>query len=816
MVNYFEFEGESMHYIDAGQGPAVLLLHGNPTWSYFYRKLIEELKDNFRVIAPDHLGCGFSSKSQKRYRAIDRADHLEALLRHLKIERISLVCHDWGGIIGTMLALRDLNRIDKIAYLNTTLTEVESLPFFIKMSAMPVIGRAVTQTFNGFLSGATTFGAAKKLTKEVRRGYHSPYRSAAERSAICNFVKDIPFRKDHPTYRDLAAAAQNIPSLQKVPVQIIWGAKDPCFHRGMLQKLKGQLPHAALLEIPHASHLVLEDDPILANATLRHFLLTGEGKTAPWASAETLQPNALYQAFLASAEQYADQNAVIEPAFSWGKVSYNRCTYRELSALINRYRRGLAHLGLARGDKVLMLVPAGVDFLALSYAVIGSGAIPVYIDPGIGKKKLLTCIENLQPDVFIGSPKAQILRLKRTLFKRLKFHITAGGWFGDLPYLKSFSPEPLPFAPASTTTLIAFTSGATGVPKGVVYNDEMLKQHMTIYQKIMGYEATKCDLPLLPIFSLFMVCLGVCSVIPPLDPAKPLSLDPKRVLRVIKDCRIAYSFGSPTLWQKIAGFAKAENQTLEPLQRIFIAGAPVPKSTLALVKSVLPNGEAYTPYGATEALPATFISAAEILQNWDEAAMTGEMGTYVGKALPGSEIKIIQPFKGEISHLNQAEILLPYMIGEVVIKGKHISPCYVEENRTGKMEEGWHRMGDMGYLDGAGGLYFCGRKAHVVKVKDKIYHSVPLERLFNTHSNVKRSALVSINHGEDVGIVIEPREWPKNKEAFISELKKHVEGTLAADIKKIYFHPSFPVDARHNAKIFRDQLSIFATNEEKR
>ena len=828
-----------MHYLDEGQGPVVILLHGNPTWCYYYRSLIEKLKTKFRVLVPDYIGCGLSSnRSDQTFRAAHRVEHLQEFIRSLNLDKYSLVMHDWGGSLGTSLALSNVAAVDRLVYLNTTLTETESLPKIIKAAAQPFIGKLLTKYSRRFLKFTTEWGVCKKLPKEIKKAYYYPYQSIARRNAIWDFVADIPFDSTHPSYSMMLNLANNLPALTDVPVQIVWGLKDPCFHREMLNKVALHFPQAKILEIPQASHLVLEDAPEIANKCIDEFLSTDRQVLLEEAAQianhriarDESKENAFYSSLCRMVEKYPNNNAVVVPSFFADRVSYTHLNYNSLFELINKYQRGMHELGLRAGDKVIMLVPPGVEFLALSYAVMGRGAIPVFLDPGMGLENLLSCIEDISPQAFIGSFKAQYLRLRyKKLFAGLKFHIVAHEWvfFGgsNLSFLKKFSSRPMHSAGSPGISLIAFTSGATGKPKGVIYTDEMVTEQLRIFREVFGLQAGNKDLPLLPIFSLFNLANGICSVFPPLDPSQPLSLEPEKIIRIIYDLDVQYSFGSPTLWNKIAEYCVRSRSRLSPLKKILMAGAPVRRETLTKVINMLDTGEIYTPYGATEALPVTFVSSQEILHNKDSRAVGGEQGTFVGKAVPGIQVQVIRSSDAAIPSIEDAQILAPFHIGEIIVKGKNISPQYwdlPDATMISKIKDGksfWHRIGDVGYLDEAGNIYFCGRKSHIVKTEDKIYYSIPIERIFNHHNKVRRSALISLNDGEEAAVAIEPEPefWPESpaqKSEFRKELLElAMTDDLTKGISKIYFHRSFPVDARHNAKIFRDKLGKWASTE---
>jgi len=834
--HFLEIDGFKMHYLDEGSGSVVVLLHGNPTWCFYYRNLIESLKDKYRVIACDFIGCGLSDHPKNvHFTALERVEQFTKFVEKLELQRFSLVMHDWGGSIGSTFAVRNVEKIEKLIYLNTTLTETESLPVLIKKAARPILGKYLTKYSKWFLKVTTAqgLGVVNKLPHNVRQAYLYPYRTIARRTAIWDFVADIPFKESDKSYAGVQELRNCLPRLAEIPVQIIWGMKDPCFHVGMLNKVAAHFPQAYILEIEDASHLVLEDAPQLTCTNIRQFLAQPPYLIHKHNRANEL--NVLYKSFLQQVSDKPEDKAVLIPSFTGNTVKYQHVSYQELNGLINQYQRGLSDAGLRCGDKVVMLVSPGIDFLALSYAVMGRGGVPIFLDPGMGIDKLLHCIEVANPAGFILSPKAHLLRLKNTkIFKRAKFHVTVGDWFPLAGLTTSkfakFSRKNLTEVTSSGTALIAYTSGATGTPKGVVYTDVMMSEQLRIFKDVFGFssEQSEKDLPLLPVFSLFTVAMGVCSVFPPVNPARPLELNPKEIVRLINELQIAYSFGSPALWNKISKYCVEANVVLPSLKKVFLAGAPVQKDTLERLKILLKNGNATTPYGATEALPVTLISMSQILDADLVPAVSGEQGVLVGKQLSSMRIGVIEAFSGEISDISEVKWLPSFHIGEIIVSGRNVSPAYFEQleaTKLAKIKDGeafWHRMGDMGYLDAEGNLYFCGRKAHVVKTESKIYYSVPTEAIFNQHTKVARSALVHLAHSNEAAIVVEPLVWKDvssrdKREKFILELSALAKNnSITADINKFFFYKSFPVDGRHNAKIFREKLALWADLEDQK
>jgi acyl-CoA synthetase (AMP-forming)/AMP-acid ligase II/pimeloyl-ACP methyl ester carboxylesterase len=836
--------GHRMHYVDEGAGPVVVCLHGNPTWGFLFRNLVASLRHEFRVIVPDHVGCGLSDKpADVFFRAADRIGHLEALLDQLGVGRFSLVMHDWGGPLGTGLAVRRPAAVERLVYFNTTLAETALLPGMIRRAASALIGRTITQHTSQFVKLLTSLGAAHPLPDEIRQGYERPYHTRSSRRAIWGFVRDIPFSRAHPTAPVMDDMVARLPARAGTPVKIIWGMRDPCFHPGILRHVAARFPQADVVRIADASHLVLEDAvaestqavhdflrPLAVGATAETVVEPRPGNTiVPTAEDRRSPVGGLYGALQAAAAAAPWVSAVTRVSFPrWsGRPHYDAIDFSALAARIDAYERGLTAAGLRAAERVIMLVRPGVDFLALSYAVMGRGAVPVFIDPGMGVDAVVACMREAEPAGFIGVPRAHLLRLKAAdVFRSLRFCVVAGrvSLFGATPLRrlrKAIAESPLPIARlADDPALVAFTSGATGRPKGVVFTNRMLTEQLAVFRGQFGFRGGEQDLPLLPVFSLFTAALGVGSIFPPLDPSRPLALVPAQIIRVMRDLGNQTSFGSPTLWTKLADYCRRTGTSLPKLRRVFMAGAPVSSATIELVKDACPQAESFTPYGATEALPVTLAAAADLRSLSPVKAVTGEQGTPVGQAIAGVSLRVVEPVAGTA---NAPLVDCPErVIGEIVVSGGTVSREYLarpEATAASKIREDglvWHRMGDMGYLDADGTLWFCGRKAHVVAAADRVHHSVPVENVFDRHPDVRRTALIAVEGRP--ALAVEPRSRRLGADArrrLATELRAlGAADPVTAGIRRFYFHDSFPVDARHNAKIFRDRLAVWAATQQ--
>ncbi len=253
-------QGHNLAYLDQGQGKVIVMLHGNPTWSFYYRNLVQLLQNNYRVIVPDHMGCGFSDKPQDYpYTLKTHVDNLESLLSELDIKRFSLVVHDWGGAIGMGMAVRNPERLESAVILNTAAFRSSKIPLRISVCRLPVLGALLVRGFNGFAKGALTMAVARKMAPEVARGYLEPYDSWANRIAILRFVQDIPLTPQDGSWQTLVEIENGLKQLKNIPMMLLWGGRDFCFTSHFFEEWRKRFPGAEYHFYPEAGHYVLED-----------------------------------------------------------------------------------------------------------------------------------------------------------------------------------------------------------------------------------------------------------------------------------------------------------------------------------------------------------------------------------------------------------------------------------------------------------------------------------------------------------------------------------------------------------------------------
>jgi haloalkane dehalogenase len=257
-----DLDGLRYHYIDEGAGDVLLLVHGNPTWSFYWRELVRKLSPKFRLIAVDHIGCGLSDKPRNySYRLAQHIDNLSRLVERLDLDDVTLVGHDWGGAIGLGAALRSPRRYRRFVMFNTAAFRAARMPWRIRVCRTPLLGRFAVQGLNAFAQAALRMAVAHpdRMTPAVRAGLLAPYDSWAHRQAIYRFVEDIPMSPAHPSYETLVDIERRLASLADRPWMFIWGMRDWCFTPAFLARFLEFFPQAEVHRLADAGHYVVED-----------------------------------------------------------------------------------------------------------------------------------------------------------------------------------------------------------------------------------------------------------------------------------------------------------------------------------------------------------------------------------------------------------------------------------------------------------------------------------------------------------------------------------------------------------------------------
>jgi len=513
-----------------------------------------------------------------------------------------------------------------------------------------------------------------------------------------------------------------------------------------------------------------------------------------------------------------------------GRAQYSQFSFFELNAASDCYARGLERVGIGCGVRTVLMVRPSLEFFALVFALFKVGAVPVLIDPAIGLKKLRQCLREVEAEAFIGLPVAHVARLLMgSALRSIRINVTVGArWFWGGHRLRDLrdadgAAYEMAATDPSDMAAILFTSGSTGIPKGAVYSHGMFSAQVDMLAAIYGFGGDEIDLPTFPLFALFDPALGMTAVLPEMDFAKPGKADPAKLIEAISDHGCTNMFGSPALLRNLGLYGASKGIGLPSLRRVLSAGAPVPHSVLRDVCGMLAAGaQVFTPYGATESLPVCNIGSDEVLEVTAAATAAGK-GICVGQPVDGVSVRIIEISDEPIPLWSDELLAAQGAIGEITVAGAVVSASYwarPEQTAAAKIGCGdgsiVHRMGDLGYFDEQGRLWMCGRKAHRVQTLAGPLFTIPIERLFDCHPSVTRTALVGVGEpgSQEPLLLVETASLvagavPDEVLAGLAELAEQHEASR--QITAFAMYPGhFPVDIRHNAKINREELARWA------
>jgi acyl-CoA synthetase (AMP-forming)/AMP-acid ligase II len=502
-------------------------------------------------------------------------------------------------------------------------------------------------------------------------------------------------------------------------------------------------------------------------------------------------------------------------------------SFAALWASAGRVAAGLRARGIGPGDRVLLMVEPGPDFVAATFGVLQLGAVAVFMDPGLGRRHFLRCLASVAPKGMIAVRLLHALRAARpAAFRSVSVAVSVGPWPGAVSLRRLMEgdclEEVVPRAP-SETALIAFTSGSTGEPKGVAFSQRALQAQVRTFRSLFDVSPKDVCLAVFPMLAVLGPSLGCTTVLPEFHRRGPAALDPARLAAAILRYGVTHTFGSPAAWDGLGKFCVQHDITLPSLRCLLMGGAPVSLAILERFSGRLaPGAEPCAPYGATEAVPITNVGLGEIRA--EHARATSPRGILLGRPVPGLEVCILPISDRPLD----APVPVPAgEVGEIAVRGEIVSSAYFgrpDADALAKVPDAggpWHRMGDLGFVDGDGRLWFCGRKSERIETAQGSLYTACVEPLFATDPRVRRAAVVGVGPRprQQAVLVVEPEgsSWPRSRSArgrFVQELL--AIGTRAPGgyaIGEVLFHPSLPVDIRHNAKILRAELARWATEQ---
>jgi len=515
-----------------------------------------------------------------------------------------------------------------------------------------------------------------------------------------------------------------------------------------------------------------------------------------------------------------DSPAIIHPVL---------LTYSAFCSRIESYAAGFIGAGIGAGTKTIILIKTGPDLFAVAFALLRIGAVPVMIDPGMGIRAMSKALARTEAEAFIGIPKSLLLKfLFPASYRSVKIWISTGFCLpGKGLSLQSFKhiqfKTPAFNQDPGALAAIFFTSGSTGPAKGVIYKKYMLTAQINILRDHFGYKPGEIDLCTFPLIGLLLMSIGVTEVLADMDMTKPATFKPQKLLDNINNYCCTHMFCSPMILGRLSAYGNKYNLKAPLLKKIMTAGAPVLPGVLREARKWINTGsEIHTPYGATEALPVTDICDSELLPLYEN------MDNYPNGICVGYPIKVIEL---KIIHISEENIELwedslsagESEVGEITIKGPNVSQEYLADNGSDRRSKifdkatgmFYHRTGDLGRLDKSGRVWFYGRKSQRVVTSDATLFTITSEAVYNLHPSVSRSALVGVrsdNPPEKIPVIcIELKKGFRGSRELKEELiKLGRQYSVTRNINHILFHKKFPVDPRHNAKIYREKIADWA------
>jgi acyl-CoA synthetase (AMP-forming)/AMP-acid ligase II len=513
--------------------------------------------------------------------------------------------------------------------------------------------------------------------------------------------------------------------------------------------------------------------------------------------------------------------------FSPRDKKWNTVTYQQLADLTQKFTLGLQACGVTSGMTATLLTPPSVDFFALVFALLKVGVVPIILDPAVGLKKVGECLTEAKPDIFIGNTLTHFLR--KTLGwgrNSIKHNLSIESVKSRKAKVKGPIVNYQP--PLTSSAAIIYTSGSTGIPKGVLFTHENFAAQLDMLVETFNITPDEIDLPAFPLYALIDVLLGVTSVIPDILFPVPGRTDPEKVMTAIQKFNVTNMFASPVVLDILSKHWKSRcsnsyeqqrrayrDHPFSSLKRVITAGAPATIQLQEGFRKLLDDKtDLFGIYGATEVLPIAKVESREIFEMRGKSAKGA--GVCLGRPVSGAKVRVIGISESVIQQWEDSLEVEPNVVGEITAQGGAVTERYIvreEANRLSKIQHKdgiIHRMGDIGYFDEQGRLWYCGRKSHRVITNNDVLFTEQIEGIFNVHPLVYRTALVGVD-GKPVVWVELKKGVRANKDTIRRELvelaKEHPQ---ASKIKVFLFMKKFPTDVRHNSKIIREELTLLA------
>jgi acyl-coenzyme A synthetase/AMP-(fatty) acid ligase/pimeloyl-ACP methyl ester carboxylesterase len=792
-------------------------------------------------VAIDHLDMGYSQRTGTVRPLAQRVDDLDCLTDALGLTGagatgpIVTLAHDWGGPISLGWVLRHVDRVAGVVLSNTAVHQPAqaSAPTVIRAARLPGLLPAITSRTRTFIRGGLFFSRPVP-PPEVRAGYYAPYGRADRRSAIEAFVADIPLDPDHVSASTLDGIADGLDALADIPVLLLWGPRDPVFSDLYLRDLISRLPHADVHRYEGSSHFVPEDAPTFA-ADVATWVRTRSLVAAPGPGAQAGErpdaatgPGGPRPLWAGISERAADPETCASPAVT--ELGPDGVTasisFADLDARVSNVAAGLAAMGVRRGDRIALLVPPGTDLTAALYGMWRAGIVAVVVDAGLGIRGMRVALRSAGPAYLMGSAKglaaARLMATGARLISVGPLSHSARRGLGVLTSLEEIEAQgagsPAPEPPGSgDPAAIAFTSGATGPAKGVLYLHGQLQAQRE--QLATLYSITSADRLVAAFgpFALFGAALGIPSAVPDMDLTAPRTLTARAMADAAAAIDATMVFASPAALANVVATAQgvdpAGRAALGRVRLLLSTGAPVPAETLRSMRQLLlPVAEAHAPYGMTEVLPVADID----LPGLDDAGLGN--GVCVGTPVPGVEVELAP--LGADGVPSDTRTTDPDVTGEVCVRAAHIKQRYDRlwvTDTAATPAPGWHRTGDVGHLDAQGRLWIEGRLVHVIVTSQGPVTPVGIERRVEAVPGVRRAAAVGVGPRGAAQVVVVVEGGHTSRTGLAPAALRDAVRTAAADtpaaapeVAAVLVVRHLPVDIRHNSKIDRVAVGHWA------